>query len=125
MTAGRVRVTDLRLQPITWNPRFVFPSTIFSVKVGKFFKKLAATMSGHGDGLASAIDIEKKGDYADTQVQPVLEEGETIHSGWWDKIKRYGVETRGIQPVPVELRTDPRAVNIFSFWWTLSLNLLP
>ena len=44
---------------------------------------------------------------------------------WLSRIRRLGVETRGITPVPLEERTDPRFINVFFVWFTMSTNLLP
>ncbi|CAK7211978.1 hypothetical protein SEUCBS140593_001348 [Sporothrix eucalyptigena] len=43
---------------------------------------------------------------------------------WWKRLAAFGVETRGVQPVPLEERTDRRGFNIFTFWWTASLTPL-
>ena len=45
--------------------------------------------------------------------------------GFFKKLIGMGVEVRGIAPVALEDRVDRRPVNIFSFWWTASLGLLP
>lgn len=44
---------------------------------------------------------------------------------WLGKITAYGVELRGITPVPDEERVDKRFINIFLIWFTMSTNLLP
>ncbi|CAJ2508935.1 Uu.00g139610.m01.CDS01 [Anthostomella pinea] len=44
---------------------------------------------------------------------------------WLSKISAYGVELRGVTPVPLEERTDRRLINIFFVWFTMSTNLLP
>ncbi|KAI1433348.1 permease for cytosine/purines, uracil, thiamine, allantoin-domain-containing protein [Xylaria sp. CBS 124048] len=46
-------------------------------------------------------------------------------SPWLAKLSSWGVETRGIKPVPLEERTDKRFINIFFVWFTMSTNLLP
>lgn len=71
------------------------------------------------------VDIEKKGSFDVTQAPGPPSEEEGVQTGWWKQVTSFGVELRGIEPVPVEQRTDTRAVNIFSLWWTLSLSLLP
>lgn len=35
------------------------------------------------------------------------------------------VELRGVQPIPIEERTETRFVNIFTLWWCMNSNLLP
>lgn len=44
---------------------------------------------------------------------------------WLHRFKRWGVETRGITPVPDEERVDTRFINVFFVWFTMSTNLLP
>ncbi|KIW20518.1 hypothetical protein PV08_01093 [Exophiala spinifera] len=72
----------------------------------------------------NGIDIEKKGSFDVTQAQTPPSE-EATQTGWWKQFTSYGVELRGIEPVPVEQRTDTRTFSIFSLWWTFSVNLLP
>lgn len=35
------------------------------------------------------------------------------------------VELRGVQPIPLEERTETRYINIFTLWWCMNTNLLP
>lgn len=66
-------------------------------------------------------DVEKGG----TSVTPgESEEVEVGPVSWWKKLAAYGVETRGVQPVPLNERTDRTGYNIFTFWWTASLTPL-
>jgi hypothetical protein len=44
---------------------------------------------------------------------------------WLDRLRRWGLETRGMQPVPIEERTDTRFINIFFMWFTMNVNILP
>jgi len=44
---------------------------------------------------------------------------------WWNKLIALGVEERGILPVPAMERTDDRFANVFSIWFTMSINCLP
>ncbi|KAJ5902169.1 hypothetical protein N7495_002697 [Penicillium taxi] len=44
---------------------------------------------------------------------------------WLNKIASWGIELRGIAPVPIEERTDKRFINVFFVWFTMSTNLLP
>lgn len=46
-------------------------------------------------------------------------------TGWLTKIAAWGVEVRGITPVPLEERNDKRFINVFFVWFTMSTNLLP
>lgn len=45
--------------------------------------------------------------------------------GLWEKLLNAGVELRGDQPVPVELRTDTRYLNICTILLTSMTSLLP
>ncbi|KDQ22184.1 hypothetical protein PLEOSDRAFT_1079656 [Pleurotus ostreatus PC15] len=40
------------------------------------------------------------------------------------KLKRWGVESTGIQPIPVEERTDTQYHKLFFFWFTANVNIL-
>ncbi|VUC31486.1 unnamed protein product [Clonostachys rosea] len=45
--------------------------------------------------------------------------------GWLGKVASWGIEIRGVTPVPLEERTDKRFINVFFVWFTMSTNLLP
>lgn len=62
----------------------------------------------------TAVDI----DVAESQTFP-------IQKKWLTKLSAWGIETRGIKPVPLEERTDPKFINVFFVWFTMSTNLLP
>ncbi|KAH7189731.1 purine-cytosine permease FCY22 [Fusarium oxysporum] len=44
---------------------------------------------------------------------------------WLYRLRRWGLETRGMQAVPIEERTDTRFINIFFMWFTMNVNVLP
>lgn len=44
---------------------------------------------------------------------------------WLSKMTSYGVELRGVTPVPDDERIDMRFINVFFVWFTMSTNLLP
>lgn len=46
-------------------------------------------------------------------------------AGFIRKIASFGIEVRGSSPVPLSERTNQRTVNLFTLWFTMSLNLLP
>ncbi|KAJ3571927.1 hypothetical protein NPX13_g5214 [Xylaria arbuscula] len=46
-------------------------------------------------------------------------------SPWFAKLSNWGVELRGITPVPLEERVDKRFINVFLVWFAMSINLLP
>jgi hypothetical protein len=48
-----------------------------------------------------------------------------IPEKWLSRITNWGIELRGVTPVPIEERTDQRFINVFFVWFTLSTNLLP
>ncbi|KAL4863010.1 hypothetical protein BDV12DRAFT_178012 [Aspergillus spectabilis] len=48
-----------------------------------------------------------------------------VPESWLARIANWGVELRGVTPVPIEERTDSRFINVFFVWFTLSTNLLP
>ncbi|EDR06733.1 cytosine-purine permease [Laccaria bicolor S238N-H82] len=43
---------------------------------------------------------------------------------WTKKLLSYGIESRGIQPVPVEERTDTQFSKIFFLWFSWNVNIL-
>lgn len=46
--------------------------------------------------------------------------------GLVNKVVRFGrVEVRGIAPIPVKERTVTTTVNVFTLWWSMSINILP
>lgn len=73
------------------------------------------------------VDIEKNGMMVDSNSgsQTAEEKGSIRSHDWKQRLLTWGVEIRGITPVPVEERTDTRFVNIFSLWFTMSVTLLP
>jgi hypothetical protein len=46
-------------------------------------------------------------------------------SPWLTKLSSWGVELRGVTPVPLEERIDKRFINVFFVWFAMSTNLLP
>lgn len=76
------------------------------------------------------IDMEKSPATKTVTKEEVLEslEGDTSNlvgpQTIWTRLKYWGVELRGIVPVPIEERTDAHFVNIFSLLFTMSLNVL-
>ncbi|KAF8621768.1 hypothetical protein AX15_007506 [Amanita polypyramis BW_CC] len=55
-------------------------------------------------------------------------EDESSHSqvfDWWtNKLLAWGVESRGIRPVPIEERTDTQTIKIFFVWFSANINVL-
>lgn len=64
-------------------------------------------------------------------IIPTLDvQDEHVHSlpgleGYFRKIVSLGVELHGSSPVNISERTHTRTINIFTLWFTMSLNLLP
>lgn len=46
-------------------------------------------------------------------------------AGFLRKITSMGVELRGSSPIPEKERTNTRTINLFTMWFTMSINLLP
>ena len=62
---------------------------------------------------------------ADVSVGDVESQDRKRMPAWLSKITSYGVELRGVTPVPDEERVDKRFINVFFVWFTMSTNLLP
>ena len=84
----------------------------------------------------NAPDIERSGSEQEMKV-PITDEGKTERDtnvsarvGRWEKLlnlleRRGDVEIRGATPVPYDLRTETKYVNIFTLWFGVSCNPLP
>ncbi|KAL4734518.1 permease for cytosine/purines, uracil, thiamine, allantoin-domain-containing protein [Aspergillus similis] len=76
-------------------------------------------------GIPSAEDIAA----AESQSRPKGNNSSfhfpQVPDNWLSRIANWGVELRGVTPVPIEERTDTRFINVFFVWFTLSTNLLP
>jgi cytosine/uracil/thiamine/allantoin permease len=77
-------------------------------------------------GQKRSIDVEKQHELGDHDS--VVERTLNLQTGQDGKLSkrllRYGIETRGIHPVPVEQRTDPQFSKIFFIWFTANFNIL-
>ncbi|KAH8890564.1 hypothetical protein GQ53DRAFT_169772 [Thozetella sp. PMI_491] len=77
-------------------------------------------------GLGSPKDVENKSSSSTPSVNVVAsDEVAAPSSSLWSRLSDAGVELRGAQPVPVELRTDTRYFNIFTIFATSMTSLLP
>ena len=79
------------------------------------------------DPLSAKEDMEK-GHHTTLASEVLIVEGETdvINKlSFWRKLASYGVEIRGVQPVPAEQRTDTRYLNVFTLFSTSMCCLLP
>ena len=65
----------------------------------------------------------------DSDVDVAAAESQTYNTKpvnkWLSKVSTWGVELRGITPVPLEERVDKRFINVFFVWFAMSTNLLP
>ncbi|KAJ9145430.1 Purine-cytosine permease fcy22 [Pleurostoma richardsiae] len=77
-------------------------------------------------GLDPSKDLEKSLVPSETSVD--VSPADVVPSAdrsLWTRLSEAGVELRGAQPVPVELRTDTRYFNIFTIFSTSMTSLLP
>jgi len=77
--------------------------------------------------MKTSVD-EKRSTSPPTTVSDVaVAESQTYSKpkAWLSKFSAWGVEMRGITPIPIEERTDKRFINVFFVWFTMSTNLLP
>lgn len=56
---------------------------------------------------------------------PVPKNGSRSFTSIFKRLASWGVELRGIQPVPVEERTKDNYANMLYHWCTMLLNVLP
>ncbi|KAG8692450.1 hypothetical protein FRC08_009767 [Ceratobasidium sp. 394] len=68
------------------------------------------------DGACNVLEVEKNG--------PNVQEEFGENSKFVQKLKTWGVESRGIYPVLVEDRTDPQFSKSFFVWLSSNLNIL-
>lgn len=80
--------------------------------MGSMDKEEKGTQSPTGTEVALDVDVGESQNYSPKK-------------SWVSKVLSWGVELRGITPVPPEERTDRRFINVFFVWWTMSINLLP
>lgn len=66
------------------------------------------------------VDVATDIDVVESQSQSF-----SRRTSWLTKVAAWGVEVRGITPISLEERTDPRFINVFFVWFTMSTNLLP
>ncbi len=86
--------------------------------------------NGNGNGMENeSDDLEKSVARVNSNNLEVSHshgfEEEKAQPGFFRKLASMGVELRGIRPVALEDRKDRHPINIFSFWWAVSLSVLP
>ncbi|KAG5642599.1 hypothetical protein DXG03_002497 [Asterophora parasitica] len=78
--------------------------------------------------MASPYDVENDKTFHETGLAnslPALDSGGRGHSNRWARrLLTWGVESRGIQPVPPEERTDTQYHKIFFIWLSANTNIL-
>lgn len=95
------------------------------------FRKTILSQSTTTHTPSDMMDLELKKAPADvsTATQADIDAVESQSFGkyksWISKAAAWGVEIRGTSPVPLEERIDPRFINVFFVWFTMSTNLLP
>lgn len=81
-----------------------------------------ATIESHEAKMEDApYDVEKQTFEPESSEESLEAKSKPL----WFRILNWGVEEGGIEPVPVEKRTDTRYVNLFTVWFTALLCLLP
>lgn len=82
-------------------------------------------MITHGEkySIETAKDVEKASAVHDVQNADI--EALPGVEGFIRKLATFGIELQGSSPVSVADRTDTRTVNLFTLWFSMSLNLLP
>ncbi|TAQ89285.1 hypothetical protein B7494_g2368 [Chlorociboria aeruginascens] len=83
-------------------------------------------MNPEKNGLA--VDAEKGAGTPPAVDEVVPSENDILPHrarSFWKKLSQWGVEIRGIVPIPTEERTNSRYINIFSIWLAMSVNTLP
>jgi len=80
-------------------------------------------LDDEADHVGHAEDEEKAGPVQDVRTAELrLMPG---FAGFLGRIASLGVEVRGSSPVPLSERTNDRTINLFTVWFSMSLNLLP
>lgn len=83
-----------------------------------------------GEELTKSVDSDTEKGIAESATHEVpVTQGESNEIfgqlSVWRKLASYGVELRGVQPVPVEERTDIRYLNVGTWLGASMLCLLP
>lgn len=73
-------------------------------------------------------DVEKAAQLPTTESTLVQESPRTSTSSRYDTLEKFlkmgRVEAQGIQPIPLEERTNTRYWNIFTIWCSINTNIL-
>lgn len=82
----------------------------------------------HNEKRVEQQDDPEKGEVAIIEPENSIQEGSTKASSLLSRLQGLitgSVEARGIQPVPLEERTDKKGTNLISLWFTANCSLLP
>ncbi|KKY23860.1 putative purine-cytosine permease fcy22 [Phaeomoniella chlamydospora] len=74
---------------------------------------------------ASTSDPEKQLDTPAATPEDNSESYPSKKVGWLYKLSNFGVEVRGIEPVPMSEKTDDEYIHVFQFWVSMLTNFLP
>jgi hypothetical protein len=79
------------------------------------------------DAMKTELDETTSPSPPGTVIDISVAESQTYSrpKAWLNKISAWGIEVHGVEPVPLEERTDKRFINVFFVWFTMSTNLLP
>ncbi|CAK7217387.1 hypothetical protein SBRCBS47491_003146 [Sporothrix bragantina] len=77
-----------------------------------------------GSDVEVGSSQEYKGVHDETEVHDDFHVPK-VGESFWQKLSSAGFEMRGVEPVPVELRTDTRYLNVFTIFGTSMTSLLP
>jgi hypothetical protein len=77
--------------------------------------------------MNDVVDVEMNTPSSISNAMRASSVSQSLHGkpSWWEKVISWGVEERGVTPVPVKERTDDRFINIFFLWFTMSISTLP
>ncbi|TFK28475.1 hypothetical protein FA15DRAFT_700929 [Coprinopsis marcescibilis] len=74
-------------------------------------EKVPTLLADHGNPVMLEAGSEE-------QLKPVYGDR------WTKRLLRIGVEDRGVQPIPIELRTDTQLYKVFFIWFSWNINIL-
>ncbi|KAF4628333.1 hypothetical protein G7Y89_g9826 [Cudoniella acicularis] len=129
-TSGCVRASTLDAMQHGFRPMVVGSAcgdrTIEIQKANLFDMNAKYADSDH---MKEKLDLEKgelkESDIFTSDVAVIEPENYKEKTSIWAWLSKWGVEVRGIDPVPMEERTKTNYYNIFLMWMAIMCNLLP
>jgi hypothetical protein len=95
----------------------------------RFFKCPTLAISCDDHEICSVEPVKMHAEHTQDDVDIAAAEAQgkfpRVPEKWLSRITNWGIELRGVAPIPLEERTDSRFINVFFVWFTLSTNLLP